>query len=462
MNNTTPLKYIIVGGVAAGMTAALKIRRNDPRAKITVIQREESVSYSACGLPYLISGMVAQPQQLVARSFKFFQQHQVELHTAHEALYFDHKSKTVYARRLADGTTLSFLYDRLIIATGARARKLDIPGHDLNNVFSLRSLKDGIVLNSFIKEHKPKRAVIVGGGYIGLEMAEALSKRNIKVTVLEQGPQLFPSVDKEIAEKLLTELQLNDCSVYLNSALLQINGKHKVEEAVVQNAGIIKTDFILNASGVEANSSFAKTSGVSLGKTGAIAVNNKMMTNLHHVYAAGDCCEVKNIVSNKNVYLPLGTTANKQGRVAAENASGSFAQFKGVAGTSVAKVFNTTIARTGLSSKQAQQAGLNFKSVIINAADKAAFYSSSKKLSIKLIFKFPKGELLGAQIVGSEGAAKRIDVFATALQQKMRVYDIAELDLSYAPPYAPVWDPVLIAANQAIKILKESPKPFLK
>jgi CoA-dependent NAD(P)H sulfur oxidoreductase len=456
MHSFKPLKIVIIGGVAAGMSAAMRARKNNPRSEITVIQKEDVVSYGACGMPYFIAGKIKKAENLIARSKEEFEQQNIKVLTEHEALYFHHHKKTLFVRDLKSGQNLNFKYDKLIIATGARPQNPAISGAHLKNVYSLSTLNDGQNIDAFLTNTSPKSVVIVGSGYIGLEMAEALLARGLKVTIIEKNDHILQSVDPEISEKIITELQLNRCDVLLKSALLQIHGTEKVERVIIENFGTLGADMVLFATGIVPNIELAKSSGVALGKSGAIAINNKMETNLHGVYAAGDCAEVKNLVTNRFDYIPLGTTANKQGRVAGENASGRFAQMKGVVGTSVLKVLNLHVARTGLSSAQATKLGLNFETVLINSITRAGYSPCKKEISIKLIFKKQGGQLLGAQIVGGEGVAKRVDIFAMTLHQKMTVYEIAELDLAYAPPFSPVWDPVLVAANEAIKKLERN------
>ena len=449
-----PNRIVIIGAVAAGMSAASRARRNDPRAEITVIQKEDDVSYGACGLPYFIDGKIQDSNSLIARTVADFKAQNIHILNAHEALYFQHHKKKLYSRNLISGVIIERDYDKLIIATGAKAKSLAVPGAHLKNVFSLRTLFDGRQINTFIRENNPKSVLIIGSGYVGLEMAEAFKQREIKTTLIEENNQLLNSVDEEIAAMVQKELQLNECAFLLNTSIKQISGMKQVEQVVLDNGGMLQCDCVLNATGIEPNIEFAKQSGVHLGNTGAIAINAKMETNLHGVYAAGDCCEVKNLVSNRYEYLPLGTTANKQGRVAGDNASGRFAQFRGIVGTAALKVFDLHIARTGLSQKQAEKLNLKYDSVLINAGTRPQYSGCRKDIMIKLLFLKHNGQVLGAQIAGGEGVAKRIDVFATALHQKMTVFDMADLDLSYAPPFAPVWDPVLIAANQAIKKIK--------
>ncbi|MCB0281834.1 MAG: FAD-dependent oxidoreductase [Calditrichaeota bacterium] len=453
MRSYKPLKIIIIGGVAAGMSAAMRARRNDHRAEITVIQKEDEVSYGSCGLPYFIAGRIPRAADLLARTKEDFKKHNINVLTGHEALSLQHIKKQINIRRLSDGKISSLIYDRLIIATGARPQKAGIPGAQLKNVFYLRTWQDGVKLDHFIKNENPKNAVIIGSGYIGLEMTEALTARGLKVRIIEQNEHVLSSVDPEISEEILNELGRHNCDVFLSNSVKQITGYEQVEQVILSSGGQHPADMVLVATGIQPNVEFLKDSGIQLGKSGAIAVNSKMQTNLFGVYAAGDCAEVKNLVTNRNDYIPLGTTANKQGKTAGDNASGRFSQFKGVVATAAVKVFDLQVGRTGLSEKDALNAGYKYKTVFIKSSSRPGYSPCKKPLNVKLIFQKPGGRLLGAQISGGEGVAKRIDIFATALHQKMTVYDIAELDLSYAPPFAPVWDPVIIAANEAVKKL---------
>lgn len=451
-----PLKIVIIGGVAAGLSAAVRARKNNNRAEITVIQKEKDISYGACGLPYFIAGKIPQPEQLIARDISHFTGLNIEVLTEHEALSFRHHQKLLTVRNLSGAQNLTLPYDKLIIATGARAVVPAIPGAHLKQVFTLRSLQDGIKISEFLAGQPCKKIVILGSGYLGLEMVEAFTQKGMHVSLVEQSKQVMPAVDSDISELILKHLHLNRCEVYLKNTITQITGREKVEQVSLQNGGFLEADAVLLATGLAPNTDVATSSGVALGKTGAIAVNTKLETNLHGVYAAGDCAEVKNLVTNRFDYIPLGTTANKQGRVAGDNASGRFSQMKGVVATSALKLFNAHIAKTGLNSNQAQKLGIRFATKIIHAHTRAAYSSCKKEISIKLIFKKPTGLLLGAQIVGGEDVAKRIDLFAVALHQRMTIFDICELDLSYSPPFAPVWDPVLIAALESVKVLQSS------
>ncbi len=445
-------KIVVIGGVAAGMSAASRARRNDPDASIIVFQKENAVSYGSCGLPYYISDDIKDAETLIAISAdEFRQKRNIDVRLNHEGISFNPREKTVEIRDLGTGMIHDYPYDKLIIATGARAAVPPIPGKDLKNVFVVRNLTDGQNIKSCIENDRPASAVVVGGGYIGLEMAEALSRQGLRVSVVEAQERVMLNMDPELSEKIESETEEKGCKVYTSNGVQAILGSDRVNSVRLMNGDEIAADMVILSIGVKPNVEFALTGGVRTGKTGAIEVNQKMETNVQSVYAAGDCAEVKNLVTNKMDYIPLGTTANKQGRVAGDNASGRFARFSGVAGTAVVKIFDLEVARTGITTAQALNLKMNPRSVIITGKSRAGYYPGKEDITLKLIFRGDNGRLLGAHMVGKEGVAKRIDVLATALQQKMTVMEISELDLSYAPPYAPVWDPILIAANQAAK-----------
>ena len=446
---------IIVGGNAAGMSAASRIRRNDPKIRITVFEKSKHVSYAACGLPYLISDDIHRADDLIAvKTDEFIEQRTIEVKLKHETISFDSSSKTARVKNLETNVIIELEYDKLIIATGARPIFPSIPGRHFKNIFALRTFEQGLAIKDYIDRTNPKSALIVGGGYVGLEMAEALTKKSINVTLIEMHDQLMANLDKEISEAVEKHLIENGCQIIKSDKPTAFIGDEKVEAVKFQRTEEIPVDMIIVASGIQPNVEFAVNGGVELGKSGAITVNSRMQTNIMHVYAAGDCVEVKNIVTGKNDYVPLGTTANKQGRTAGDNACGKINHFKGIAATAAVKLFDLEIARTGISEQKAINLHLPYKKVIIHDKTRASYYPGSEAITVLLIFNINNGKLLGAQIVGYQGAAKRIDVLATALYKSMTVNEIAELDLSYAPPFAPVWDPILIAANQAVKLLR--------
>lgn len=446
------MKLVVVGANAAGLSAASKARRNDPEAEIIVIEKSGDISYGACGLPYFIGGDIAEAEKLIAVPMEDFRQKRnIDIRIFQEALTFDPRKKIITIRRMDDKKTYQLPYDRLIIATGARAVKPPIAGVDAKNVFLLRTLEDGRKIRRFLEEQHPQKVLIVGAGYIGLEMAEAFHKQGAAVYMVEMMEHVMPNMDADMAEWIAQELNAHEVKVFTSTALKEIKQQDSKLSAQLSNGQSLPVDMILISVGIKPNVELALSGGVELGRSGAIAINDRMQTNVRNVYAAGDCAEAKHLVTNKATYIPLGTTANKQGRIAGDNASGHQVHFKGITGTSAVKVFDWEVAMTGISTAAAEKIRLPVKSIVIKSISRAGYYPHPKRIVVKLLFSPQGGKLLGAQMVGGEGVAKRIDVLATALHQKMTVQDIAELDLSYSPPYAPVWDPLLVAANQAVK-----------
>jgi len=451
------LKIIIIGGNAAGMSAASKARRNDSQAEITVFEKSGAISYGSCGLPYFISDDIKDVQKLVAISRKdFMEKRKIAVHLFQQALSFDARKRVVVLKDLNTGTLREETYDRLIIATGARAVLPKLSGIELENVFTLRTLQDGLRIKSFVDQTQPRTVVIVGAGYIGLELAEALSKRGLQVHLVEMLDQVMPNMDEDMAGVIREELEKQKVKLYLSNALRALEGQGRVEQVLLGDGRKISAEMVIISIGVKPNTDFALTGGIQLGRSGAIAVNERMQTNIRHVFAAGDCAEAKSRITNKATYLPLGTTANKQGRIAGDNATGRQTRFKGITSTSAVKVFNLEVASTGISSAFAERLKLAVQSVRIISKSRAGYFPGVEKIVVKLIFAPQGGRLLGAQLVGGEGVAKRIDVLSVAVQQKMTVEEVAASDLSYAPPFAPVWDPILVAANQAVKMVRKN------
>ncbi|MFQ5754379.1 MAG: FAD-dependent oxidoreductase, partial [bacterium] len=416
-------------------------------------EKTAHVSYSACGIPYYIADLVRDASYLVTITPEEFRNKRgIEVCTKHDVVDIKPNQRYLTALNLESGTELRLDYDKLLIAVGGLPKRPDIAGMELNNVFTIQTLQDGITIKKFVDEKRPRRVAIVGGGYIAMEMAEALRHRFLEVTVIEKESQILPNFEKQIADKVLAELQNNEVKVLTSTQLAALEGNDADEVAAVtfNNSDMkLPVDFVLVCTGLAPNTSLAERSGVRLGNTGAIAVDWKMQTSVDNIFAAGDCVEVKNLISSKPDFIPLGTTANKQGRVAGENIGGGYATFKGVTGTSVFKTFDLEIARTGLSASAAKRFGFETAAITITENSKAGYYSGGKPIMVSVIFDKRSGRLLGAQMVGNEGVSKRIDVFAVALTKKMTLPEMAYLDLSYAPPFAPVWDPVLVAINVA-------------
>ncbi len=445
-------RLVIIGGVAAGMSAAARARRLDPELEIVAYERSGYVSYGSCGLPYLISGVVPEVSRLVARTPEQFAREGIETHTHHEVVAIDAAQQTVKVRDLDQGREFLVRYDRLVIATGGSPVRPPMEGLDLEGVFALRTLEDGAAINQFIADRGPRRAVIIGGGYIGVEVAEAFVQRNLETTLLNRPPQVLGNFDPDIAQMMQDELERNGVTVSVDDTAQGIEGDGQGRvRAVVSQRGRYHADLVLIGAGVRAESQLAKEAGVELGVKGAIAVDQGMRTSVPHVYSAGDCAETFHVLLNGPSYVPLGSTANKQGRVAGTNAAGGEAMFKGVVGTTITKAFELGVAVTGLTEKAAKRLGRPASAVSIEHGTRAHYYPGPGNVHIKLVWNAPDGRLLGAQIAGPVAEAKRIDVLATALHHGLTIGDLRGLDLSYAPPFSPVWDPILVAANVAAK-----------
>jgi NADPH-dependent 2,4-dienoyl-CoA reductase/sulfur reductase-like enzyme len=442
--------------VAAGMSAASKARRIRPDIDILVFEKGDFVSYGSCGLPYFLSNMIKSPKDLVAHDTKYFKEKRnIEVFLNHEVTGIHPNNNSITVKNLETREEKEYQYSKLLIATGARAVTPPIEGIGLKGIFSIRGLEDGIAAKDYIKKHDPKNALIVGAGHIGLEIAEAFVDLGMKVTIVERMPNILGIMDEEINEIVENELRSNNVTLFKSTSVTEfMEDKGIVRGVTLDNGELLYVDIAIIGAGIRPNSEIASKSGIELGLTGAIKVNQNMETNIHDIYAAGDCAEAYHRLLKKPVYIPLGTTAVKQGRIAGENMVGGNAIFKGIVGTGVFKVFNLEVAKTGISEKEAENEGLDFVSNVIEHISKAHYYPGGSKIKIKLIADAKMGRLLGAEMVGREGVSKRIDIFATAITAKMTVSDIEKLDLSYAPPFAPVSDPILIAANEMNKKLR--------
>jgi len=346
-----------------------------------------------------------------------------------------------------------FPYDKLVLATGGLPIVPDLPGIDLRNIFTIRTLGDGLAIKAFADQERPKRAVIVGGGYIGMEMSESLRKRGMEVTVIEKMDRVLGTMDREILKTVEQKLTAEGVRLYKETSVEGFEGKAAVVSRVVTDRGNFDADLAVLAVGVRPNTALTDGAGIELGARGAIAVDEHLCTNVPNIYAAGDCAETLHLVTCKKVYIPLGTTANKQGRVAGENAAGLDNVFEGVVGSAVTKIFDLEVARTGLTTLEAENEGYEYTSSTIQGWSRSRAYPAGKPITVTYVVEKGSGRLLGAQMVGQEGVAHRIDTLAAALYSRMTVEDVARLDLAYAPPFANVWDPILIAANVALKKL---------
>jgi NADPH-dependent 2,4-dienoyl-CoA reductase/sulfur reductase-like enzyme len=443
-------RLVVIGGVAAGTSAAAKAKRTDPDLDVILLERDAYMSYGACGLPYFISGVISNLEMLIARTPAQFREQGIEVRLRHEALGIDAANRNLHVADLVNAKEYTLPYDQLVIATGAAAFKPPVPGLELAGVLSLRTLQDGLALRDAVRGNRPKNVVVVGGGYIGLEMAEAFRVLDLPITIVEMAPQLMVNLDKEMSDLVLAEVQTHGVRVLLNDGLVRCDGVGRVEKVVTQH-NEIPADLVLVAIGVRPNTKLADSAGLKLGAGKAIAVDEHLRTNIEGIYAAGDCADTVHQVTGERTYIPLGTTANKQGRAAGAHAAGMPCTFEGVVGTAAVKVFGLEVARTGLTETEAKAKGWDVDTSRIRAAEHASYYPGATDLHVKLVVDRATRRVLGAQLIGAKGAAKRIDVLAAALYAKMTVDDVARIDYSYAPPYAPVWDPTAVAASVAAK-----------
>jgi len=447
-------KIVVIGGVAAGLKAASKARRCDPQAEITVLEKGELISYGACGLPFYLAGEVASIEDLmktpvgVMRNAGFFKNvKNISVLTQTLATSINREEKCVYAKKIADGTELILPYDQLVIATGAKPIKPDLPGINLSNIFQLGHPNDAKEIREGLDEGKFKNAVIIGAGLVGLEVAEALHKRGLNVTVVEMKNQVFSAfLDLEIAgivEKHITEKGVNLRS---NEAVIQFNGTNTVKE-VVTDKGVIPTDLVILAIGVRPNVELAKAAGLNIGLTGAITVDAYMRTNDPDIYAGGDCVENRHMLTGKMVFAPMGSTANKHGRVIGENICGGNLPFAGVLNTVAVSVLGLNIGKTGLTERDAKNLGIEYVTTIVAGHDKPHYMAGAKIITTKLIVEANSKMVLGAQAVGEGDVTKRIDVVAAILTAKGTLDMLSDADLCYAPPFNSPIDNIAVAAN---------------
>ncbi len=437
---------MVIGGDAAGMAAASNARRRrGPTAlEIVALEKGRWTSYSACGIPYVLGGDVDGMETLVVRSPEEFRDSAIDARTQSEATAIDLDAGRVEVRDSRDGRSYRLDFDRLLIATGAVPRRPDLPGIDQADVYGVQTLEDGYALLARAGADGVRDVVVVGGGYIGLEVAEAFVKRGCTTTVVEQAPEVMGSLDPDMGALVTRAMRATGITVHCGRTVLGFEPGQ-----VVTGDGSLRADLIVLGLGVVPNSALAERSGIGVGVAGAIAVDDHQRTDRPNVWAAGDCCQSLHLVSGRKVHVALGTVANKQGRVAGINLGGGDAAFPGVLGTAVTRLCDTEIGRTGLSSAQAADAGFAAATATIETTTRAGYFPGAQPLTVKVVVERGTARLLGAQIVGREGAAKRIDVFAAALAARMTVEELLNVDLSYAPPFGPVWDPVLIAARKA-------------
>ena len=447
-------RLVVIGGDAAGMSAASQARRLlDPdELEITALERGGWTSYSACGIPYLVGGLVDTVDELISRTPSEFRSRQhIDVRMRTEATSIDLDRAEVSIRRVESGEEATLGFDQLMIATGARPLRPDVPGLDATGVYGVATLDDGWNIRRAVVEDKPRRAVVLGGGYIGVEMAEVLLERGLDVTVVLADPLPLALLDEDMGERVCAAMTRMGIEVVTCSPVTGIEAASDGGvRRVVSETGAHDADIVVLGLGVKPDADLGRAAGLAVGDSGGLIVDERQACR-DGVWAAGDCTETVHRLTGKRLSIALGTHANKQGRIAGTNIGGGMATFPGVLGTAITKVGKTEIGRTGLSSREIEQAGFVADSTVVESTTRAGYYPGAASIATKLLHERDTGRLLGAQIVGGPGSAKRIDVYAAALWNEMTVADIAGMDLSYAPPFSPTLDPVTITARKAAR-----------
>ena len=447
------MKFIIIGGDAAGMSAASRAKRQRPEIEVMVLEQSDDVSYSACGMPYNIAEADRDIDDLVVRKAHVFREKQgIDLKTGHRVESIEPVEKTVSGITFA-GETFQFPYDNLLIATGGSPILPDIPGIDLPGVMALKSLNDGRKIKSFLANHPVKRVAIIGMGYIGLEMAEALRSRSIDVDMVKPGPVFLPWMKQELSDIVRKELEENQVGLFSGHRIDKIETSGNQLKLICSDQ-TLAADMVLVAIGIKPNSELATGSGLEIGVKNAIAVDKRMQTSDDHIFSAGDCADAYHVVNGKKVWVPLALRANRAGWAVADNVCGKPTELPGIVGTAVFKVFDMEVARTGLTEAEAVESGFDPVGVVIKSRSRAHAHPGSSTIYLHMIADRTTGRLLGTQMVGKEGVAHRINAIAVALHNHMTVEAFSQTDLAYAPPFGPTWDPLLTTANQLIKKLR--------
>ena len=448
-------KILIVGGVAGGASAAARLRRLDEKAEIIMFERGKYISFANCGLPYYIGGEIQSREDLLLQTPESFKRRfNVDVRVRNEVTQIYPDKKQIIVKNLNTSDTYTESYDKLILSPGAEPVKPPIPGIDSERIFTLRNVPDTDLINDYIEKNKPKRAVIVGAGYIGLEMAENLRRRGILVAVVEMVDQVLPVMDKEMTCFIQQELHKHNVALWLNDAVANFRPTDSRLTVGLKSGMELSCDIALLAMGVKPEVKLAKQAKLEIGTTGGIRVTKELQTSNPDIYAIGDAIEVRDFVLDNPSLIPLAGPANKQGRMVADNICGKNRQFNGTQGTSILKVFDLTVAMTGASEKTLTKARIEYEKLYIHPANHVSYYPGAEQMNIKLLFSKPEGKVLGAQIIGSDGVDKRIDVFAVAIRAGLTVFDLQELELAYAPPYGSGKDAVNMAGFAASNILE--------
>ncbi len=449
------MKVVIVGGVAGGATAAARIRRLDEQAEIIVFERSGYISYANCGLPYYIGGVIEDPGDLTLQTPEsFFSRFRIHMKVHHEVTAIHPDKKTVSVKNLKSGEVFEESYDKLLLSPGAKPVWPSLPGMDIDRLFTLRTVEDTFRIKEFVAQNEPRSAVMVGGGFIGLEVAENLRELGLDVTIVQRPRQLMTPFDADMASFIHAEVRRHGVKLALGYHVEGFEEKNGGIDVLLKDNAPLHADMVVLAVGVTPESALAKEAGLALGIKGSILVNDRMETSVPNIYAVGDAVQVKHYVTGEDVLIALAGPANKQGRIAADNICGGNSRYSGSQGSSVIKVFNMTAATTGINETNAGKAGLDVDTIILSPMSHAGYYPGGKLMTMKVVFEKETYRLLGAQIVGFDGVDKRIDVLATAIHAGMKATDLKDLDLAYAPPYSSAKDPVNMAGFMIDNISK--------
>ena len=440
------MKVVIVGGVAGGASAAARIRRLDESAEIIVFEKTGYISYANCGLPYYIGDVITDSSDLTLQTPEsFWTRFRILVKVNHEVTNIDVTQKTVTVKNLLTGTEWEEPYDKLLLSPGAKPVRPNLPGIDSEKIFSLRTVEDTFRIHDYLEKTKAQSAVIVGGGYIGIEVAENLKEKGLNVTIVQRPNQLMNTLDYDMASFVHSKLRAKGISLRLNSNVTSFRQDGERIVTLLEDNSEIAADMVLLAIGVAPENSLAKQAGLKLGVKGSIVVNDRMETSVQDIYAVGDAIQVKHFVTEEDTVIALAGPANKQGRIAADNICGGDSHYQGSMGSSIIKIFDMTVAGTGLTEKVAKSMGIDCESVVLSPSSHAGYYPGAKVMTMKVVFEKNTWKLLGAQIVGTEGVDKRLDVLATAMHAGMKANMLKDLDLAYAPPFSSAKDPVNMA-----------------
>ena len=444
------MKVVIVGGVAGGATAAARIRRLDENAQVVVFERSGYISYANCGLPYYIGGVIEDSRELTLQTPEsFLQRFRIEMKVRHEVLAIHPEQKTVTVRNLNTGETFEESYDKLLLSPGAKPTQPELPGTGTDRLFTLRTVEDTLRIHEFVKKEKPKSAILAGGGFIGLELAENLHDLGIQVTIVQRPKQLMNPLDSEMAAFIHAKMRSEGIRLMLGHSVDGFAQSEGGVQVLLKGEEPLSADLVILAIGVTPDTVLAREAGLKLGLKGSIVVNDRMETSVPDIYAVGDAVQVRHAVTGSDAVISLAGPANKQGRIAADNICGLDSHYQGSQGSSVIKLFDMTIAATGINEKTAQKEGISYDKIYLSPMNHAGYYPGGTVMSMKILFEKETYRLLGAQIVGYEGVDKRIDVLATAIHMNMSALQLKDLDLAYAPPYSSAKDPVNMAGYMA-------------